>query len=533
MVGQPQIARPCQMIAVGYIRVSLEEQARDGYSLDQQEHAIRAYCEALGWELAEVYADRGASGKDIAGRPELRRLLADASRKLFTHIVFWKLDRLGRKTRDILEISDLVDRYGIGLVSLRESFDTATPTGRAFRNILATMAELERDQIIERITVNLHEKAREGNLLGSLPIGYRRLGHEVELDPDTAPKVLQIFQRYATGGSSLHRLAEYAVEIGLTTVHGRAYDANKLRKVLVNPAYVGDVAYYSAHRKKPKAVYPGKHPQLVDRELFDRVQTVLRQQSRSSPLRRGDYGRTPYSLTGVAHCGHCGGPMHGNRSTSKSGATRQYMACGARLMRGTWACPDSPRIRVEVLEQDVAAYLCAMRLPDTDIARVLGELERRARVSAPAAQVQSIESQLERLGRLFVLGDLDEVSYRRQRDELRRRLALIQPTPVIDPQWAVERLHNVGLLWLDVSVEERREVAQELFLRLEITKGALTSITPRPEYAPFFIIDRKARFGQPGPDYPPALPRQGVLNWVPPRGLEPPQPAPEAGALSD
>ncbi|MGH2363516.1 MAG: recombinase family protein, partial [Chloroflexota bacterium] len=135
--------------AAGYIRVSLEEQARDGYSLDAQERAIRAYCEAHGWPLDEVFADRGISGKNIDGRPELRRLLEGAEARAFTHVIVWKLDRLGRKVRDLSDICDRFDRRGIGLVSIQESFDTSTAAGRAFRNMLATMAELERDTIID------------------------------------------------------------------------------------------------------------------------------------------------------------------------------------------------------------------------------------------------------------------------------------------------------------------------------------------------------------------------------------------------
>src|SRR5438128_2196345 len=97
------------MKAVGYIRVSTEDQAREGYSLAAQEQAIRAYCQAQGWDLVELYADAGRSGKNMRGRERLAKMLADGRSGRFKRVVFWKLDRLGRNLRDLLEIGEQLD----------------------------------------------------------------------------------------------------------------------------------------------------------------------------------------------------------------------------------------------------------------------------------------------------------------------------------------------------------------------------------------------------------------------------------------
>lgn len=116
--------------AAGYARVSTEEQARDGYSLAAQERKIRAYREAMGWELVDVFADAGRSGKGLRGREGITRLLEGSSSGRFERLIFVKLDRLARNLRDLLQICDRLESEGVGIVSVEESIDTATAGGR-------------------------------------------------------------------------------------------------------------------------------------------------------------------------------------------------------------------------------------------------------------------------------------------------------------------------------------------------------------------------------------------------------------------
>ena len=114
------------MKAAAYVRVSTVEQAREGYSLAAQEQAVRAYCAAHGWELAEVYADAGVSGKSTEGRDGLARMLADAREGRFSRVVFWRLDRLGRSLRDLLAICDEL-ALPIQLIGVGEGLEDMLP----------------------------------------------------------------------------------------------------------------------------------------------------------------------------------------------------------------------------------------------------------------------------------------------------------------------------------------------------------------------------------------------------------------------
>ena len=256
--------RSCGVRASGYCRVSTEEQAREGYGLPAQEQAIRAYCQAQGWELTELYVDAGISGKSRRGRDALARLLADAEAGRFERVVFWKLDRLGRNLRDLLAISDQLEALSVGIVSIQESIDTGTAAGRMMRNILGSLAEFEREATAERIKAAAAAKAKGGELVGPLPIGYRREERgQVVLDPATAPLIRETFDRYATGRYSLREMGQWAARVDLRSAEGNPLDRLSVRKILTNISYTGQVAY--RRRQGGGVVAKGRHPRLSSR----------------------------------------------------------------------------------------------------------------------------------------------------------------------------------------------------------------------------------------------------------------------------
>lgn len=477
--------------AVGYVRVSTGEQAREGYSLAAQEQAIRAYCQAHGWELAEVYNDAGRTAKRIQGRAELNRLLNDAQGGTFERVVCWKFDRLARNLRDLLDICDRLESCNVGVVSIQESIDTGTPAGRMMRNILGSFGEFERESIQERIVAGMAEAARQGKLLGPLPLGYRRdEGGAVTTDPAIAPLIQAAFTRYASGRYSLRDMAGWAADIGLRSTGGNLLDRLSVRKLLTNPTYTGRVAYHQ--RSGGGFVVEGEHPAIVDVELFENVQKVLaRRRFNSAPSK--PFGREPYPLSGIAICGADGAPLLGVRASSGG---QRYMRCSTAQRRGKDACLQ-PMVRAEIIEAQVAAYVSDMRLPPEYLGEVVAELRRRRRktTTLDPDEAGRCERQLERWRRLFVLGEIDESRYRREATPLRRRLAELQrPQEALDTEKAVQYLRDVGGLWASSARPIQREFVREVFERMEVKGPQLASITPKADYAPLFVLDRAERF---------------------------------------
>jgi site-specific DNA recombinase len=157
-----------------YIRVSTDTQAEEGFSLEAQRAKLEALCVANGWRVcdAHIYVDAGESGSQLIGQSS-ERCMMPLPMAPSTRVIVTKLDRLSRNTRDFLEFLDYCDSKRTAIVSIMESFDTGTPTGRAVVTILMAFAELERSQIKERVMTGKVQKARDGGYNGSrAPYGY-------------------------------------------------------------------------------------------------------------------------------------------------------------------------------------------------------------------------------------------------------------------------------------------------------------------------------------------------------------------------
>src|SRR5699024_7512767 len=134
-----------------YVRVSTHDQAEEGYSIDEQIDKLKKYCEIMGWIVYDTYIDPGYSGSNI-DRPGLKKLIRSAKQKNIDTVLSYKLDRLSRSQKDTLYlIEDVFIKHGVDFVSLNENFDTSTPFGKAMIGILSVFAQLEREQITERM----------------------------------------------------------------------------------------------------------------------------------------------------------------------------------------------------------------------------------------------------------------------------------------------------------------------------------------------------------------------------------------------
>jgi DNA invertase Pin-like site-specific DNA recombinase len=170
-------------VAVGYIRVSREEQAREGVSLEVQRARIVAYAEAKDLRLEAVYADEGVSGKELE-RSGLRELLARCTAGDVSHVIVWKLDRLTRRTRHLLGlVEDLFLSRDVELHSVSESLDTATPHGRFVLTLFGGLAQMERELIAERTRSALAWKGENGLPTSHPPLGFRSIGKRERLEP--------------------------------------------------------------------------------------------------------------------------------------------------------------------------------------------------------------------------------------------------------------------------------------------------------------------------------------------------------------
>ena len=142
-----------KMITGIYVRVSSEEQVKHGFSIRAQIEKLTTYAKLKGWIIYDVYEDKGISGKSIEERPAIKRLISDIEKGKVNNVLVFKIDRLTRSVKNLIELIDLFQKYNCEFNSLTESIDTSSATGRMFLKIIGIFAEFERENIVERTKV--------------------------------------------------------------------------------------------------------------------------------------------------------------------------------------------------------------------------------------------------------------------------------------------------------------------------------------------------------------------------------------------
>ena len=323
-----------EKIVLGYSRVSSEEQAAHGISIDAQRNILEGYA-AMTSQQIRIYEDAGYSGKNT-NRPALQQLLTVCRSGSVSAVVVWKLDRLSRSLRDTLTIiEDVFQPAGITLVSVTESIDTSTPSGRMMLNLLASFAQLEREQDSDRVVMAHKHLARDCKYLGGhVPLGYCvDADKHFQLDPVTAPIVRRVFEMYLSR-SGYAPVLEYLNSFPLPGARKTPFGKSDLKFLLKNEIYSGTYVRRMGadprHRiTSPETIrVPGGVPALLTPEEWQRVCTLRSQSERAAAIYNT---RRVYPLSGLVYCASCGALMPLNYGgKDRDGSVQRYYTCKAK-----------------------------------------------------------------------------------------------------------------------------------------------------------------------------------------------------------
>lgn len=260
-----------------YIRVSTEEQALNGFSIRAQEEKLMYYATNIkDWHVYKIYSDEGISGKDIKNRPSLQAMLNDIKDGKVNNVLVFKIDRLTRSTKDLIELVELFNNYDCDFNSLNECIDTSSATGRMFIKIIGIFAEFERENIVERVKLGFERKVREGYSICSstAPFGYDRPkgSNVLIINKKEAKVVIEIFDKFLKNKSITH-IVKMLNEKKIKTKKNKSWTYKTIKLILTNTTYVGKVRY--GINKKYYFEQDGNHTPIIHLDRFHEVQKKL------------------------------------------------------------------------------------------------------------------------------------------------------------------------------------------------------------------------------------------------------------------
>ena len=302
-------------IAGIYIRVSTEDQAREGFSLSEQEERLREFCKFKRYDIYKVYEDAGISAKNDK-RPAYREMMEDVKKHKINVIVAFKLDRLTRSVYDIEKLMKTVNEYECDIDCLADESNTTTSNGRMVMRIMTSVSQNEIEKCSERTKLGMVGAIKSGHIPTKNPIGYKRENKKLVPDPLTKDIAIRVFDLYLEGKSHQTIANIYNKE----NVLGKKWDDSMISRILSNEVYKGD--YVNGKTKKKSTYFENVVEPLVSKEKWEDCQEQKTRNARH-------YERTAtYLFTNKLKCSNCGCFLGGKASTKiKTGKKYYYYKC--------------------------------------------------------------------------------------------------------------------------------------------------------------------------------------------------------------
>jgi DNA invertase Pin-like site-specific DNA recombinase len=356
--------------ALIYCRVSTEEQAQQGYSLEAQEKFCRQFATNNGYEVAGVYRDEGKSGTTL-DRPALKDLLSKIQQKnSVAAVIVQETDRLSRNTKDHLTIRALLQKSGVKLISVAQPMLDDSPEGKMIDTIIASVNQFQSDINSRKTKKGLQEKFDSGWWPGWAPLGYINKvmdsGQKVLVpDPEKWHLVRMGLKLYLSGNYSAAKLIDVLHEKGLTSVNGRKICNSIMTHILQNPFYAGIMKWAGQEKK-------GKHKAMISVAEYRRIMETLEAHNCNACRRR----KHDFLLNGFVFCNICGGRYTAEKHLSRNKA---YYHCDYKGKRGKDREHTNRGQNVEVLEleKQIQESFKKIQFSDDFIARLVGRLKQQ------------------------------------------------------------------------------------------------------------------------------------------------------------
>ncbi|MDA2935213.1 recombinase family protein [Acidobacteria bacterium AH-259-D05] len=462
-----------------WIRVSTEDQAK-GESPEHHEKRARFYADSKEWRVREVYHLEAVSGKSVLGLPETKRMLEDVKSGHISGLIFSKLARLARNTRELLEISDIFQEYDADLISLQEAIDTSTPAGRLFFTVIAAMAQWEREEISERVAASVPIRAKLGKPLGGqAPFGYQWNDKKLIPDPHEAPVRKLMYELFLE-----HRrkktIARVLNEKGYRTRQGAKFSDTTVDRLLRDPTAkgmrranytksLGDKKHWVL---KPKEdwVFTEVKP-IVSKELWNQCNAIIEEQRKR---RKPPPKKSVHLFVGVAYC-VCGTKMYVPSNTPK------YVC---------YKCRN--KIPVVDLEGVFQEQLKSFVFSSSEVAKYLDQADQVIKEKTEQLEVlekeeKKIQGEIDRMFDLYLADEIPKEGFGKKYRPLEERLKQLEEeipelqgeidflkVQLLSSDEILNEARDLYSRWPELAFEERRKIVETITENIIIGKDDIS-----------------------------------------------------------
>ena len=518
-----------------YARKSTDVEDKQILSIEAQLSELRSYARQEELDIIEEFIEKQSA--KLPGRPIFNSMIARIEKGEAQGIISWHPDRLARNSVDGGRIIYLLDTNKLQKLKFPSFWFESTPQGKFMLNMAFVQSKYYVDALSENTKRGLRQKVRRGEYPGIAPVGYLNdvRTKSIIVDKKKSVVIRKAFELYAQNNSRLEDIATFLAKHGITTSHGKPLFRNRITYLLSNPFYYGHFIYSGE-------LYEGKHTPLISKQLFDRVQEVLRDRGRTHHNPKNE----PQALCGLIHCGSCHMMITAEHRIKKqnNGAVHHYTYYRCTKKSKTIPC-NEPHIREEELDRQLSALLGQFTLPKTWAEQLLIMIEKDRTESNQASThfiqgtkntIAEIQTKLQRLLGSYLEQDIEREVYLKKKAEFMSEKKSLEEKSIklnheqtswVEPmrKW-IETARNVEKIARDTNLTAKKVLAKEIFgsnltlTNKTVTRGELKNGQnwPQKPWGELYVARENV---DKTPDCLLVVPKEGIEpSWIAPHDFE-------------
>lgn len=486
-----------------YCRTSSELQA-DNFSIEGQATFIKEFCKKNNYTIVNSYIDECKTGTSIDSRNSFKQMLIDIKINNVNAVVVYKLSRISRKMKDIVNFVNYLQENDIHLITIEDHIDTSSPMGVIFLYLLGIFSEMDRDNIVSNCKMGMRQRAIDGLWNGGKMFGYiSNKNKELEIVPEQANIVKEIFNLYVNKNWGYKKIACHLNACNYKTLKNGTWSIYSIKQIIDNPTYAGFIRWgqyldWAKKRRKGKnenyELFEGQHQPIIDMDTWTKSQAMRKiNKDKFNKIYEGDF-----ILTGLLRCPICGASMisHRTKKKNKPNEFYRYYQCSNFFNKGVTVCKSNlvnantaekyvlDRISEIINSQEIINSLISKLNNTTNkditpLEKQLGELEKSlAKIDIKRNEHMEnhfndlISSEDYNTGLKFLREKEDKITT--QINITKNEISQLSSFQCIDTEKVINILKNFNNIFVNATIEQKKSLLRSIIDSISVNKGKTT-----------------------------------------------------------